>query len=118
MTILTTVFTLNPQSFMLDAPVQNFKPSKVVPHDCQTGRWLTILRAQWSLNTDYMPHFTVGNMKRRLDVIAATGDKIVSLWTDGVTAVPTVTASHPSHATTLVGGNTSGRIQLWTAGDE
>ena len=91
-------------------------------HNCQTGRWLTILRAQWSLNIDYMPHFTVsglfspshsspnfsyfprpylkslarhrqyetliifwvqvGNMKRTLDVVAGTGDKIVSLWTD------------------------------------
>ena len=46
---------------------------------------------------EYVPHFTVslthlhspmadewkvGNMKRSLDVITATGDKIVSLWTD------------------------------------
>lgn len=79
------IWTLNPQSFVLDMPLAatHFKPSKIIPHDCQTGRWLTILRAQWSLNTEYMPHFTVGNMKRRLDVIAATGDKIVSLWTDG-----------------------------------
>lgn len=79
------VWTLNPQSFMLDAPLPatHFKPGKVIPHNCQTGRWLTILRAQWSLNTEYMPHFTIGNMKRNLDVIAATGDKIVSLWADG-----------------------------------
>jgi hypothetical protein len=65
-----------------------------------------------------MPHFTVGNMKRRLDVVAATGDKIVSLWADGVTAVPAVTASHPGRVDCLVGGNTSGRIQLWTSGEE
>jgi hypothetical protein len=31
---------------------------------------------------DYTPHFTVGNMKRSLDVVAATGDKIVALWAD------------------------------------
>lgn len=31
---------------------------------------------------DYMPHFTVGNMKRTLDVVSATGEKIVALWTD------------------------------------
>lgn len=59
-----------------------FKPTKVVRHNCQTGRWLTILRAQWSLNMEYMPHFTVGNMKRTLDVVSATGEKIVALWTD------------------------------------
>jgi hypothetical protein len=31
---------------------------------------------------DYMPHFTVGNMKRSLDVVAAGGEKVVSLWTE------------------------------------
>jgi len=31
---------------------------------------------------DYTPHFTVGNMKRTLDVVAGTGEKIVSLWAD------------------------------------
>lgn len=119
-TLLTPVWTLNPQSFMLDAPLPatHFKPSKSIVHNCQTGRWLTILRANWSLNTDYMPHFTVGNMKRTLDVYAATGDKIVGLWAEGVTAVPAVTASHPGRVDCVVGGNTSGRIQLWSAGSE
>lgn len=60
----------------------DFKPSKAIPHNCQTGRWLTILRAQWSQHTDYYPHFTVGNMKRSLDVIGMGGEKIASLWTD------------------------------------
>jgi len=31
---------------------------------------------------DYTPHFTVGNMKRTLDVFAGTGEKIVGLWAD------------------------------------
>ena len=55
------MWTLNPQSLLLDAPLapSHFQPSKIYPHNCQTGRWLTILRAQWSLNMDYMPHFTV-----------------------------------------------------------
>ena len=94
MTTLTTVWTLSPDLFDKDAsiPGSHFQPSKVISHNCQTGRWLTILRAQWSLNMDYMPHFTVGNMKRSLDVVAATGDKIVNLWTDVVSAVPAVTA--------------------------
>lgn len=34
-----------------------------------------------------------------------------------VTAVPAVTASHPNKVNHVVGGNTSGRIQLWTAGE-
>lgn len=115
---LTAVWTLNPQSLMLDSPLSptHFQPSKNYPHNCQTGRWLTILRANWSLNMDYMPHFTVGNMKRSLDVITATGEKVVQLWADGVTAVPAVTASHPSRVDCVVGGNTSGKVQLWTSG--
>ena len=82
---LRAVWTLKPQLFDPDAPLgkSDFQPSRTIPHNCQTGRWLTILRAQWSLNMDYIPFFTVGNMKRSLDVVACTGDKIVSLWTDG-----------------------------------
>ena len=78
------VWTTDPSSFGSDAPLAagQFQPSRIIPHNCQTGRWLTILRAQWSLNMDYIPHFTVGNMKRSLDVVACTGDKIVNLWTD------------------------------------
>lgn len=99
-------------------PAAQFKPAKAIAHNCQTGRWLTILRAQWSQNTDFTPHFSVGNMKRRLDVFAAGGERIVSLWNEAVTAVPAVTAAHPAHVDRLVGGNTSGRIQLWTSGAE
>jgi len=56
------VWTLDPQLMLVDAPLEqsHFQPSKSYPHNCQTGRWLTILRAQWSLNMDHVPHFTVG----------------------------------------------------------
>ncbi|WVR07792.1 hypothetical protein IAU60_004835 [Kwoniella sp. DSM 27419] len=113
------IWDLSPETLSLDRPIPDdqFKPTKQVPHNCQTGRWLTILRAQWSLNMNYTPHFTVGNMKRTLDVISASGEKIVSLWNEAVTAVPAVTASHPSVVDRVVGGNTSGRIQLWGAAD-
>jgi hypothetical protein len=76
------VWNLDPASLQLDQPLEAFDPSTATKHDCQTGRWLTILRAQWSLNMDYAPHFTVGNMKRHLDVMSAKGEKIVSLWSD------------------------------------
>ncbi|WVQ67137.1 uncharacterized protein L199_005332 [Kwoniella botswanensis] len=112
------VWSLQPSSLLLPTPLSpsHFQPSKQIPHNCQTGRWLTILRAQWSLNMDYIPHFTVGNMKRSLDVVAANGEKIAQLWNDVVTAVPAVTASHPKIVDHVVGGNTSGRVQLWGAG--
>lgn len=35
------------------------------------GKWLTILRAQWSPNPDAYPHFTVGNMNHSLDIYSA-----------------------------------------------
>lgn len=114
------VFSVNPQQLMFDTPLPaaQFRPAKQIAHNCQTGRWLTILRAQWSASTDFAPHFSVGNMKRRLDVFAAGGERVVSLWNDAVTAVPAVTAAHPAHVDRLVGGNTSGRIQLWASGPE
>lgn len=56
------------------------KPSHSIAHDCQTGRWLSILRAQWSQNTDVGCHFTVGNMKRSLDVYSAKGALIARLF--------------------------------------
>lgn len=34
-----------------------------------------------------------------------------------VTAVPAVTNSHPNRVDHVVGGNTSGRIQLWTSAE-
>lgn len=80
----SVVWNLDPASLQPDQPLdpKTFKPARSIPHNCQTGRWLTILRAQWSQNMDYAPHFTVGNMKRSLDVISGNGEKIVSLWTD------------------------------------
>lgn len=77
------VFDLSPEQLTFPTlPSAGFKPRTVIRHNCQTGRWLTILRAQWSTNTDYAPYFTVGNMKRSLDVVAGNGEHIVKLWAD------------------------------------
>lgn len=35
------------------------KDPKAVKHDCQCGRWVTVLKSQWSQSTDYAPHFSV-----------------------------------------------------------
>ncbi|WVQ73007.1 hypothetical protein IAR50_002570 [Cryptococcus sp. DSM 104548] len=114
------VFNFSPATLSSSTPIPAdlLKPTKSIRHNCQTGRWLTILRAQWSTSLDAPPHFTVGNMKRSLDVVSGvTGERIVGLWAEGVTAVPTVTASHPGVTDRVVGGNTSGRVQLWSSGD-
>ena len=142
-TCVYTVWSLSKNAVTSSTPFSAFefgKPSVQIPHDCQTGRWLSILRAQWSQNIDYYPHFTVGSMKRSLDVFASTGECVARLFDPDVsvqmtsyarlgvsmltldslscslnriTAVPAVTASHPSIVNQVVGGNGSGKVSLW-----
>ncbi|KAL7415987.1 WD40-repeat-containing domain protein [Mrakia frigida] len=111
------VWSLPLSSFSSPAPFtasEFSNPRSTIPHDCQTGRWLSILRAQWSANVDYCPHFTVGNMKRSLDVFAWSGELVQRLFDpEIITAVPAVTASHPGIVNTVVGGNGSGKCQVW-----
>ncbi|KAG6814381.1 hypothetical protein H0H92_010967 [Tricholoma furcatifolium] len=66
---------------------------------CQ-GKWLTILKAQWSPNPDVYPHFT-GNLVARLS------DK------EKISAVQAVTCSHPNIVERAASGNASGRCVLW-----
>jgi len=48
-----------PGELRKDGVLKTFKPGGEVTHDCQTGRWLTVFRAQWSPNPEAYPHFTV-----------------------------------------------------------
>ncbi|RKP11180.1 WD40-repeat-containing domain protein [Thamnocephalis sphaerospora] len=85
-----------------------------IHHNCQTGRWLTMLRANWARPLQH-PTFVIGNMRRTVDLFSGVTGEL--LWTltapDIVTAVPAVTAYHPSrHA--VVGGNGSGRMLVWS----
>ena len=74
----STVWDLRPSLMATDVPFPNFKPITRIRHNCQTvrvsnltcvfltidhaqGKWLTMLKAQWSPNTDVYPHFTVGS---------------------------------------------------------
>ncbi|KZP19487.1 WD40 repeat-like protein [Athelia psychrophila] len=94
------------------------KPFRQIKHNCQTGKWLTILRAQWSLNTDCYPHFTVGNMEHSLDIYSSKGDVIAKLADRSkITAVQAVTCSHPNITERAASGNASGRCVLWAPAD-
>ena len=57
--LVCIVWDVNPFLMAKDAPFKDFKPSHKIGHNCQTGRWLTVLKAQWSSNPDVYPHFTV-----------------------------------------------------------
>ncbi|PWN54233.1 WD40 repeat-like protein [Violaceomyces palustris] len=85
-----------------------------IPHNNQTGKWLTLFRARWNQNPNVEPHFTMGSMSRRAEIYASDGKLLRSLWDeDIVTAVPAVTCTHPSETGKLATGNASGRCTWW-----
>ncbi|KAF8580875.1 WD40 repeat-like protein [Ramaria rubella] len=98
--------------------VKSYKPFSRLHHNCQTGKWLTILKSQWNQNPDVYPHFTVGNMNHSLNVIAATGEILATLSDPAkITAVQAVTCSHPQIVARVASGNASGRSVLWAPSD-
>ncbi|KAE8136746.1 WD40-repeat-containing domain protein [Aspergillus pseudotamarii] len=89
------------------------KPDTVVRHNCQTGRWVTILRPQWQINPQsHIQRFCIGNMNRFVDVYSSSGDQLAQLGGDGITAVPAVAVFHRSK-NWIAGGTASGKICLW-----
>ncbi|KZT68200.1 WD40 repeat-like protein [Daedalea quercina L-15889] len=94
------------------------RPSYQVKHNCQTGRWVTVFRAQWSSNPDYVPHFTVGNMSHSLDIYSDTGEVVARLADkQKISAVQAVTCSHPNVLERAASGNASGKCFLWAPAD-
>ncbi|CAI4211681.1 unnamed protein product [Parascedosporium putredinis] len=88
-------------------------PTHVVPHNNQTGRWVTILKPQWQQQPhDGIPKFVIGNMNRFVDVYAADGRQLAQLNGDGISAVPAVAQFHPT-LDWVAGGTASGKLCLW-----
>ena len=86
-----------------------------IPHNNQTGKWLTMFRAKWNQNPAFEPHFTIGSMTRRAEIYASDGTLLRTLWDENlVTAVPAVTCMHPVRPGRLVTGNASGRCTFWS----
>ncbi|KIJ59193.1 hypothetical protein HYDPIDRAFT_140965 [Hydnomerulius pinastri MD-312] len=96
----------------------SFTPFSRMKHNCQTGKWLTILRAVWNPNPDVYPHFTIGNLEHSLDIFSCKGDLIARLSDrQRITATQAVTCSHPSIVERCATGNGSGRCVLWAPPD-
>ncbi|ORZ30416.1 hypothetical protein BCR44DRAFT_1444869 [Catenaria anguillulae PL171] len=59
-------------------------------------------------------------MQRHIDVIDASVGRVVATLGDaGITAVPAVSAVHPTSpawANVVVGANASGKVSVWTPG--
>ncbi|EJF66005.1 WD40 repeat-like protein [Dichomitus squalens] len=108
------LWDVKPSLFDKDAPFPSSRPFSQIKHNCQTGKWLTILKAQWTPNPDVYPHFTIGNMDHSLDIYSCKGDHIAKLADRSkITAVQAVTCSHPSIVERVASGNASGRCVLW-----
>ncbi|SPQ25764.1 ee43410b-f7e0-44e3-ac87-d588f47b7410 [Thermothielavioides terrestris] len=88
-------------------------PTREIPHNNQTGRWVTILKPQWQRSPrDGLQKFVIGNMNRFVDVFAADGEQLAQLDGEGITAVPAVAHFHPT-MDWVAGGNASGKLCLW-----
>ncbi|QRW26986.1 WD repeat-containing protein [Rhizoctonia solani] len=112
------VWDVRPSALKQDGPLKSFRPTTEIKHNCQTGRWVTILRARWSENPDAYPYFTIGNMAQSLDIVGYNGEILAKLANkEKISAVQAVTASHPSVVTRAVSGNASGRCVLWAPED-
>ncbi|WEW60594.1 hypothetical protein PRK78_006081 [Emydomyces testavorans] len=93
---------------------KDLQPDTVIRHNCQTGRWVTILRPQWQASPEGpVERFCIGNMNRFVDIYSSTGEQLAQLGGEGlITAVPAVAAFHRSKDW-VVGGTASGKVCLW-----
>ena len=89
------------------------EPTAVIKHNNQTGRWVTILKAQWQQRpADGIQKFVIGNMNRFVDVYTSDGEQLAQLGGEGITAVPAVAQFHPTRDW-VAGGTASGKLCLW-----
>ena len=92
---------------------EDMEPTATIRHNNQTGRWVTILKAQWQEQPqDGIQKFVIGNMNRFVDVYTSEGEQLAQLGGDGITAVPAVAKFHPTKDW-VAGGTASGKLCLW-----
>lgn len=90
----------------------NLTPIKKIRHNCQTGRWVSILKSSWQSNpADGFQKFIIANMNRGLDIFDQEGNIIAHL-NESVGAVPAVSTLHPTQ-NWAVGGSASGKVYLF-----
>ncbi|CAL1704956.1 unnamed protein product [Somion occarium] len=108
------LWDIKPIALSKDAVFPSFRPLTEIRHNCQSGKWVSVLKAQWSPNPDVYPHFTIGNMDHSLNIYTGKGVPLAKLADKAlVTAVQAVTCSHPSIVERVASGNASGRGTLW-----
>lgn len=91
----------------------NVAPTLAIPHNNQTGRWLTKLHASWDPRRK--DRFVIGSMKqpRSIQIFEATRkNPIQELTSDYFNSVHSINVFHPT-LDVIAGGNSSGRLALW-----
>ena len=91
-----------------------------VPHNNQTGRWITTFKAIWDpKSTSDLLHSSVivGNMNRGVDVICPSTGRRYNSTSEWLTAQPAVNSAH-SHLDVIASGNASGKVAVWTPRSE
>lgn len=89
-------------------------PTATIKHNNQTGRWVTILKAQWQQRPeDGIQKLVIGNMNRFVDIYTSEGKQLAQLeGGDKISAVPAVAQFHPTR-NWVAGGTASGKLCLW-----
>lgn len=91
----------------------NVAPTLAIPHNNQTGRWLTKLHAAW--DPKRKDQFVIGCMQqpRRIQIFHATRkNPIQELTSEYFNSVHSINVFHPV-LDVIAGGNSSGRLCLW-----
>ncbi|CAG8519205.1 5385_t:CDS:2 [Acaulospora morrowiae] len=113
--VVSTSFDDTVRVFDLDG--RKLKLRLTVPHDNQTGRWVTMLRATWNPNPNVHPHFIIGNMRKSADIISGVnGELIWNMRDKQLTTIPAVNAFHPT-LNFIASGNASGKMFSWEEED-
>lgn len=91
---------------------ENLEPDITLKHNCQSGRWVSILKSRWQSNPrDGVEKFVIANMKRNFDIYNREGVMLAHFGDERMTSVPAVCTFHPTE-NWVVGGNSSGKTFL------
>lgn len=91
---------------------ENLEPDVTIKHNCQSGRWVSILKSRWQESPiDGVEKFVIANMKRYFDIYSREGVMLAHFGDERMTSVPAVCCFHPTE-NWVVGGNSSGKTFL------
>lgn len=107
------IFNLDTANWSKDTN-EDLTPTHKIKHNCQTGRWVSILKAKWhKFPVDKTEKFVIANMNKYYDVYDRNGVQLAHLSDPLMTVVPAVCNFHQTE-NWLVGGGASGKVYLFS----